>query len=66
MGNKIWLSSLYPRTFGWILGKIVCLSICPYYSRTSRIKATTQNAKAWWSLTGGWLLTRVGLQGQNF
>ena len=35
MGNKIWLSSMYPRNFGWILDKIVRLSICPYYSRTS-------------------------------
>ena len=36
MGNKIWLSSMYPRNFGWILDKIVCLSFCPYYSRTFR------------------------------
>ena len=29
MGNKIWLSSMYPRNFGWILDKIVRLSIYP-------------------------------------
>ena len=33
---KFGFPDVYPRNFGWILDKIVRLSICPYYSRPSR------------------------------
>ena len=33
---KFGYPDVYPRNFGWILDKIVRLSICPYYSRPSR------------------------------